>query len=41
MYRWTYHGHPPGGDVSYISDAGNARPGTVFTVRYGHVFFRR
>uniref|UniRef100_I1NM66 Uncharacterized protein n=1 Tax=Oryza glaberrima TaxID=4538 RepID=I1NM66_ORYGL len=30
--RWTYHGHPPGGDVSYISDAGNARPGTVFTV---------
>uniref|UniRef100_A0A0D9UZK7 Bulb-type lectin domain-containing protein n=1 Tax=Leersia perrieri TaxID=77586 RepID=A0A0D9UZK7_9ORYZ len=30
--RWTYHGRPPGGDVSYISDAGNARPGTVFTV---------
>ncbi|KAG8052647.1 hypothetical protein GUJ93_ZPchr0001g30865 [Zizania palustris] len=30
--RWNYHGRPPGGDVSYISDAGNAKPGTVFTV---------
>ncbi|XP_062208496.1 uncharacterized protein LOC133909986 [Phragmites australis] len=30
--RWNYHGRPPGGDVSYISDAGNARPGTLFTV---------
>ncbi|CAL4957223.1 unnamed protein product [Urochloa decumbens] len=30
--RWNYHGRPPGGDVSYISDAGNLRPGTLFTV---------
>ncbi|KAK8452015.1 hypothetical protein SEVIR_5G040800v4 [Setaria viridis] len=30
--RWNFHGRPPGGDVSYISDAGNLRPGTLFTV---------
>uniref|UniRef100_A0ACD5VRS6 Uncharacterized protein n=1 Tax=Avena sativa TaxID=4498 RepID=A0ACD5VRS6_AVESA len=30
--RWNCHGRPPGADVSYISDAENARPGTVFTV---------
>lgn len=30
--RWNYHGRPPGADVSYISDAGNLRPGTLFTV---------
>lgn len=34
MHRWNYHGRPPGGDVSYISDAGNLRPGTLFTIRY-------
>jgi len=38
--RWNYHGRPPGGDVSYISDAGNLRPGTLFTVRYAkHMLF--
>lgn len=30
--RWNCHGRPAGADVSYISDAENARPGTVFTV---------
>ncbi|CAM0880921.1 unnamed protein product [Alopecurus aequalis] len=30
--RCICHGRPPGADVSYISDAENARPGTVFTV---------
>ena len=41
MHRWNYHGRPPGGDVSYISDTGNLRPGTLFTVRYAkHVLFR-
>ncbi|XP_048563147.1 uncharacterized protein LOC125543729 [Triticum urartu] len=30
--RWNCHGRPPGADVSYISDAENARPGTLFTV---------
>ncbi|KAJ1283310.1 hypothetical protein BS78_03G118700 [Paspalum vaginatum] len=29
---WNYHGRPPGGDVSYIADAGNLRTGTLFTV---------
>ncbi|XP_024540156.1 uncharacterized protein LOC112349635 [Selaginella moellendorffii] len=30
--RWTNHGHPRGGDVGHVVDAGGFRAGVIFTV---------
>lgn len=39
--RWINHGHPRGGDVVAIADAGTLRPEVIFTVRYGRLPFSK